>query len=209
MSNLAGNNRVGFGARPITANAAVEEWSTRVGMQMPGEVTAPRNTLRGHPQPWRTRRPGALDDTGPLRHSTMRANEDPRLTTQGLPGVGHGQPYLGDPADKSSSTAALLRGEWEGRLTLGRQPGMRGSIAPNWQPREQADVTKTGSVHLASWTPGTEPFIRPGTLTLPALRAQMDRAKALPEENTWSTAAIHRTEWEGRLDKQGVAHYTL
>lgn len=45
-----------------------EEWSTRVGLQLPGEVSAPRNTLRGHPQPWRTRASNALNDTGPLRH---------------------------------------------------------------------------------------------------------------------------------------------
>jgi hypothetical protein len=79
--------------------------------------------------------------------------------------------------------------------------GLRGSLTPNFRPQEQADVTKSGSVNPCGWPAGTATFLAPGTTTLADVRAGLSNQKT-PE--TWSTAAIARSDWECRLVKGGV-----
>lgn len=69
-----------------------------------------------------------------------------------------------------------MQKEWEQRLsTLRMQGDLRGSLAPNWKPMDQQDLTATGSVNMDNWRPGTTQFQRPGTTSLADVRAMHDR----------------------------------
>lgn len=105
-----------------------------------------------HTQPWRTRPSAALGDPGPLHYSVAlpAGSLSPRGGLNGTgSGTGSGAGGAGGDLGKTTSTACLEKGEWEARL--GQGSGLRGSLAPNWKPLDQVDLTGTGSVNIAGW----------------------------------------------------------
>ncbi|GFH14947.1 hypothetical protein HaLaN_11090, partial [Haematococcus lacustris] len=202
MANLSGRVHIGYQQASHFGDAAVEEWAERTGAQMPGELTAPRNTLRGHPQPWRTRPSTALTDSGPLHQSVYggsimpgsKGHATPAAFVHGGPGQGHLT-----QGGSCSSTAETARADWERRMAAAGSGGLRGSLTPHWHPLEQADVTGTGSVATAQWSPGTTAYHVAGSTTMRKYLEEHQQPKA---KSTWSTAADDRDEWEVRLHAQ-------
>eukprot|EP00199_Chlamydomonas_sp_CCMP681_P006118 CAMPEP_0119107216 /NCGR_PEP_ID=MMETSP1180-20130426/9552_1 /TAXON_ID=3052 ORGANISM="Chlamydomonas cf sp, Strain CCMP681" /NCGR_SAMPLE_ID=MMETSP1180 /ASSEMBLY_ACC=CAM_ASM_000741 /LENGTH=202 /DNA_ID=CAMNT_0007092673 /DNA_START=44 /DNA_END=652 /DNA_ORIENTATION=+ len=200
MSNIAGKTFITARTHEQAQSQAVDEWSTRVAETLPYELELPKNTLRGHPQPWRTRPAKALEDPGVLHQSVKGPLEDP-FSRATFAATRQGNQWK--LPNTNNSTAALDPAEWASRLggtTV--SCGTRGSLAPNWTPREQRDLTATGSVNVAAWPEGTQKFVAPGTTTFASLVSVVNAKKA---DETWSTADLSRLEWEQRLTDGGVA----
>ncbi|KAJ9525151.1 hypothetical protein QJQ45_020678, partial [Haematococcus lacustris] len=117
----------------------------------------------------RTRPSTALTDSGPLHQSVYggsimpgsKGHATPAAFVHGGPGQGHLT-----QGGSCSSTSETARADWERRMAAAGSGGLRGSLTPHWHPLEQADVTGTGSVATAQWSPGTTAYHVAGSTTM-------------------------------------------
>ncbi|KAJ9525238.1 hypothetical protein QJQ45_020778 [Haematococcus lacustris] len=131
----------------------------------------------------RTRPSTALTDSGPLHQSVYggsivpgsKGHATPAAFVHGGPGQGHLT-----QGGSCSSTSETARADWERRMAAGGSGGLRGSLTPHWHPLEQADVTGTGSVATAQWSPGTTAYHVAGSTTMRKYLEEHQQPKVRP-----------------------------